>query len=129
VHAVPGLALAIALLVATASCGTKGCDLIGQESGVGLQVPNSEWNIVELCVDDTCVTGRPRDPGVVVAVDDEPGEHRYRFSVLAPSGATVQDEGRLRTEEYRVNGPGCPPVTANATIAISDSGDVSVTHP
>lgn len=37
--------------------------------------------------------------------------------------------GVVETEEYRVNGPGCDPVTANATLQLDDPGVVTVRIP
>ena len=38
-------------------------------------------------------------------------------------------EGVVETEEHRVNGPGCDPVTANATLLLDETGVVTIRYP
>ena len=45
-----------------------------------------------------------------------------RQTPIDPSQPTPPDE------EYRVNGPGCDPATANATLQFDDTGVVTVRH-
>lgn len=105
-------------------------------SGIGIEVPIG-WIVDELCIDGACHT--PMDPSRPTPPDepppppwqigDDPDSYTYRLSITLPDGTSIVREGVVETEEYRVNGPGCDPVTANATLLLDDTGVVTVRNP
>ena len=109
---------------------------MGGTSGVVLEFPVG-WVVDEMCIDGACQT--PIDPSEQVPpdetlrlswqIDDDPASYAYRLSATSPDGSTVFREGVVETNEHRVNGPGCDPVTANATLVLDDTGVVTVRYP
>ena len=106
---------------------------MGMSSVIGIEVPVG-WVVDELCIDGACQT--PIDPSQPTPpdetspppwqIDDDPDSYTYRLSTTSPDGTSTVREGVVETEEYRVNGPGCDPVTANATLILDDTGVVTV---
>lgn len=109
---------------------------MGMTSGVDFVFP-AGWMVDEMCVNGECQT--PTDPSQWVPpqepprlswqVDDDPASHSYRLNATSPDGSPVVREGFVETETFRVNGPGCGPVTANVTLLLDDTGVVTIHHP
>lgn len=100
---------------------------VGNRPETGLSQPK----VTEFCIDDSCL---PRAPDGFVAageipVADEPGEHSYRIVFAGGARQPRTIEGTVATKEYIVNGPGCGPVTANATLTVHPDGGVDASHP
>jgi hypothetical protein len=133
-----GLASCVVVLAASlGACVTqRDCDAVGMSSTIGIEVPVG-WVVDELCIDGACQT--PIDPSQPTPpdetppppwqIDDDPDSYTYRLSTTSPDGTSIVREGVVETEEYRVNGPGCDPVTANATLLLDDTGVVTVRNP
>jgi len=125
----------VLLVAGLGACSSfQDCTAIGMDSAISVDVPVG-WVVNELCIDGACQT--PIEPSQQSMpdetppwqIDDDPASYSYRLSVTAPDGSSVVREGVVATEEYRVNGPGCDPVTANATLVLDDAGVVTVRHP
>lgn len=107
---------------------------MGMSSAIGIELPVG-WVVDEVCIDDACQT--PIDPSQPVPpdetppwqIDDDSASYTYRLIATSPDGASVVREGVVETEEHRVNGAGCDPVTANATLLLDDTGVVTIRHP
>lgn len=116
--------------LATASLGGcvlgKACTDVGAISGVGLDLPTGLWTLQEFCVDDVCTD--LTEPWHV-PVGDEPAEYEFRLSAESSEGALLRREGVVATKEYFVNGKGCDPRTAHATIVVDAAGTVNVIAP
>jgi hypothetical protein len=105
-------------------------------SSIGIDVPVG-WVVDELCIDGAC--RKPIDPSQPTPpdetppppwqIDDDPASYINRLSATSPDGTSIVREGVVDTEEHRVNGPGCDPVTANATLQLDDAGVVTVHNP
>jgi len=105
-------------------------------SGVVFEFP-ADWVVDEMCIDGACQT--PIDPSQQVPpggtpplswqIDDDPASYTYQLSATSPDGSTVLREGVVETKEHRVNGPGCDPVTARATLELDDTGVVTIRYP
>lgn len=132
----PTAAAALCAVLVGCASGGRDCTLIGFASGVAIAMPNDGraliegWDLVEVCIDDACErpAGPVAGPGGF-AVDDEPAEHSYRLTLMTPDGEQIERSGTVRTEEHWINGEGCDPRTANASLVIDEHGDVTVEHP
>lgn len=132
-YLVPMPSRRIALLlspIAVSGCtlGSTSCTAVGYESTVRI-VGAGSGQIAEFCVDDVCLPGSGDLVGIAVPVSDEPAEYEYRLTFASGTGPASTIRGTVETEEYRVNGPRCDPITANATLTVNDNGDVEVSHP
>ncbi len=126
----PGIALLLGPMAFSAcTFGSQACTLAGSRSTVD-SLGLGSVEITELCVDDACRSRNPGDPlEIAVPISDEPADHAYRLTFINDDGQARTVEGTVKTEEFRANGPGCEPVTANATLTVDDNGDVEVSHP
>ena len=108
---------------------------MGMQSGVVFKFP-VDWVVDEMCVDGVCQTPIdssqwvPPDvpPLLSWQMDDDPASYTYLLNATQPDGSPVVREGVVETNEYRVNGPGCDPVTANATLVLDDTGGVTIRY-
>ena len=114
-------------LCAFGGCAGHECQKMGAVSNVHIELPEG-WSVNQFCVDAACLGADVLVPNGVT-VDDKPGTHMYRFTVVAPDGSETKREGNVDTEKYRVNGPGCDPLTANATLVVAADGTVTAEHP
>lgn len=116
--------------VAVSACtlGSTSCTLGGYESRVRLESSDS-IQITQFCVEDVCLPGPGDLVGIAVPVGEEPAEYEYRLAFTDDMGQARMVEGTVSTKEYRVNGPSCDPVTANATLTVRDGGEIEVSHP
>lgn len=119
--------LSAVALCTFSGCSGHDCHEMGALSNVRIEVPEG-WSVNQFCVDAACLGAAAVVPNGV-AVDDKPGTHLYRLTVGAPDGSETKREGNVDTEKYRVNGPGCDPVTANATLVVAADGTITVEHP
>ena len=109
---------------------------MGMSSGVVFEFP-VDWVLDEMCVDGSCqmpIDSSQRTPPDATPLlswqmDDDPASYTYRLSATTPDGSPVVREGVVETKEYRVNGLGCDPVTANATLVLDDTGGVTIRYP
>jgi hypothetical protein len=109
---------------------------MGSTSRIDFEFP-AGWMVDEMCINGECQN--PIDPSQRVPpqetprlswkVDDDPASYTYRLNATSPDGSPVVREGVVETEEFRANGPGCDPVTANATLLLDDTGVVTIRHP
>lgn len=119
-----------AFAIIMAGCtGSRSCTVIGSTSHVGFALPARDWTLTEFCVDEECLAPSELHAGSLIRVDDEPADYEYRLVAIDPSGETVRHSGEVRTKPFRVNGPGCGPLTANAVLVVRDDGSVTVRHP
>lgn len=84
--------------------------------------------LIEFCVAEECaeIVGADGTSSVVVA--DDPGTYGYRIVIGSAGADSLRTiEGEVVTEEFFVNGEGCEPRTANATLLVDDNGAVEVT--
>ena len=100
---------------------------MGAVSQVVLDPPVA-WTIDEFCLGTTCATELD-GPAAQVFVEDEPATYTYRYTVTAPDGQRYGSAGRVTTEPFRINGEGCPPLTANAAIVVAETGEPTIVHP
>ncbi|MEM7285957.1 MAG: hypothetical protein AAF480_06360 [Actinomycetota bacterium] len=109
--------------IVLASCGDapRDCNAEGSASSVSVEVGPSV-DIVRLCIDDVC------DPSNEVFVPDEPDTYGYELTVVIDGDERIIG-GEVETREFRVNGPGCDPVTANAVLRVSADRSVTVEEP
>ena len=133
-----GLASYVVLIAASSgACVSRpSCTDVGMSSGIGIEVPVG-WIVDELCIDGACHT--PMDPSRPTPPDetppppwqigDDPASYTYRLSTTSPDGTSIVREGVVETEEYWVNGRGCDPRTANATLIVDAAGVVTVRNP
>lgn len=82
-----------AMLGAVALCTFSGCS--GHEchemsdlSNVRIEVPEG-WSVTQFCVDAACLDATAAVPNGV-GVDDKPGTHVYRLTVVAPGGSETK---------------------------------------
>lgn len=113
-----------ATVLALCGCTGKNCTLVGMESSVGVSLPSSSWRLVQFCVDDHCVSDAS-----TIEVDDDPADYSYRLEAVDPAGSEIRRDGTVSTESFRVNGAGCDPRTANATVTLASDGTVTISHP
>ena len=93
---------------------------------VRVSLPDATWVVTELCVDDVCVTADVVGSQMYVPVSsDSPSSYPYRLALTTPDGRDLQFSGTVKTERYRVNGPGCEPVTANAVLKVGADGQLT----
>lgn len=121
--------LSVTLAACSFGLSSKGCSDVGFMSGVGVSAPPS-IAIVDFCIDDVCNSSRNDVmPNNTIAVPDEPAEYAYRLVVARDGGEPETLVGTVTTKEYRGNGPGCDPLTANAILAVSESGEIEISYP
>ena len=96
-----------ATTVAGCSGDSRACTEVGRSSFIGLNVEDPDWTVVEFCINGDC-------PPTSETVSDEPDAYAYRFSLRGPNGSTIERDGVVETRPYRINGEGCPPLTADA---------------
>ena len=102
------------------------CTLIGFSSFIEVDTSGTGWEVSELCLDGDCSVPPP--------VSDIPADYSYRLTLRSADGESIERNGVVRTESFRVNGTGCDPVTANAVLVVASSGAVtakpmSLAHP
>lgn len=126
-----GIALfVVSAAVPACTFGPTDCTLLGYQSAVRA-VGAGSVEIIDFCINDVCLSSHPSDfsPESAVPVADDPAEYTYRLTFSSDTAEEMMIDGTVETEEYRANGPGCDPVTANATLTVDDNGDVEVSHP
>lgn len=108
----------------TTGCGSTNCLATSIDSFVKVELPSDGWAVERFCLDDDCsaLVG----PTAVLSVDSAPTTYDLRLDLIGPNGATFEVATPAETFEYRVNGAGCEPQTANAVIVVADDGSVSV---
>jgi hypothetical protein len=93
------------------------CTLIGFSSFIEVDTSGTGWEVTELCLDGDC--------SVPPLVSDDPADYSYRLTLRNADGESIQRDGVVRTESFRVNGAGCNPVTANAVLVVDSHGAVT----
>ena len=119
-------ALATALLTVGA-CSARECSAVGAVSQVDVRLPDRKWQLVGLCLDGHGCADANAPVAVLVAA--KPADYTYRLTVRRADGTTLDRSGAVRTVAYRVNGAGCDPLTATATLVVGPQGDVTIDHP
>jgi hypothetical protein len=110
-----------AITVAGCSSDSRSCTLAVLSSGIGLVVEDTGWTVVEFCINEDC---SPTSE----TVSDEPDDYVYRLSLRRPEGSIIEHDGVVETRPHRVNGEGCPPLTANAVLTVDNAGTVTISH-
>ena len=123
------LGIGVVLVLVAGCTRSRDCTVVGYASSVGVSLPSSEWTLSEFCVDDDCLGRFQMGQRHAVLVDDDPDDHTYRLVAVDPEGVVVRRAGVVRTESYWVNGEGCEPRTANATLVIGGDGRITIRHP
>lgn len=118
--------LALLILMTNCSSPWKTCTEIGMESAVGARSEAPGMQVVRLCVDGRCQESE--GPLTRVPVRDDPATYAYTLTVVE-DGTERELKGRVTTKEYFVNGRGCPPPTANATLFVSETYEVTARTP
>lgn len=96
------------------------------ESAVGARSQTPDIQVVRLCVDGHCEESV--GPSTRIAVRDEPATYSYTLTV-AEGGTEREVTGKVTTKEYFVNGRGCAPRTANATLVVNEAYEVTARTP
>ena len=120
------------VVISLTGCGgrSQDCTAVGFTSYVGVALPSTGWSVREFCVDDECQDAVTLSQGNAFRhVDDEPREYDVRLTVADPDGRSFTMNQPVGTQPYRVNGPGCDPLTANALITVSPDGAFDVGPP
>lgn len=118
--------LAAVLVGSCSSGGARACHLAGTSSAIAARSTLPAPDIVRLCVADKCsdVVGAT----ATVAIPDTP--KTYHYNVVVSDGGTERTiEGEVTAERFYINGKGCPPATANASIMVGPGGAVTIAYP
>jgi hypothetical protein len=113
--------------VTSIGCDARDCSVVGFSNRVLVELP-AGWTTVGFCVGGRCADELV-PPGPSVVVGGEPAEYDFTLTAIDPTGARIVRSGSVRTEAYRVNGSGCEPVTADATLSLATDGSIAVRHP
>ena len=118
------------LATLTAGACTRDCSSVGYQSGVSIKLPTQEWGLAEFCVGTQCLPPLALlNHEGFVSLQDELAEYTYRVRMVKPDGLEITQEGTVRTTEFRGNGAGCDPLTANAILDVDEAGKVTVGDP
>jgi len=124
-----GLAVLAAVLAASCSSdGARHCTLVGLglSSAVAARSTLQAPDIVRLCIADKCSDA----VGAIatVAIPDTPKTYHYNL-VVSDGGTERTIEGEVAAKRFHVNGKGCPPAAATASIIVGLDGAVAITYP
>ena len=123
------IAIVMVLTVFVGGCASsKDCRVAFRKSVVTARTADHGPGVVELCVGDSCTRPSTPQESASVAVSDEPDSYNYRL-LVSQNGKQKVLTGEVETEETHINGEGCPPRTANATLTVSPEGAVTVSVP
>ena len=122
--------LLVLLAASMTSCGAESCLPVRYDSAVRVSATDPV-SIVEFCVGDQCLSTHPSSvwPENGISVGDKASTYPYRIEILDPVEGARTIEGTVATKEYWVSGRHCGPSTANATLNISSTGEITTSYP
>ena len=120
-------ALAVAPLLLLGACGSEDCTTIGATSEVQFDAPTG-WTFAKVCLNTDCLTDQGAQVSIP-ALTDKARDYQYKYTVVDADGVSHDGRGNLVTQQFRINGKGCGPVTANAIVTIGEDATSTVGYP
>lgn len=119
--------LLLAPLVLLGACSSTDCKTAGATSEVQFVLPDG-WSFAKVCLNTNCLTDQSGDVRIP-ALTDKARDYQYKYTVVDAEGVSHDGRGNLVTQQFRINGKGCGPVTANAIVTIADDASSTVGYP